>query len=72
MIEDVEQELNETARLILMEEPSITFRSFGLKLRTEMGGVGLREMGEMWTRYRGWDGRTGPTHNVETGERIAR
>jgi len=69
---DDDTELNETARLIIMDNESISMGAFGATLRRNMSRtVTLREIGWMWGKYRGFfNGATPPTHDVETGKPI--
>lgn len=65
-----DDEIDETARLILMESPHCSLMEFARALRENCGPLGLVEIGAAWRRYRWFDG--GPTHDVVTGERIVR
>lgn len=69
-------DMEETARLILMDDnPPKGLVEFRQRLKENTkhpDQVGVYETGELWTRYRGFDGRTPPTHNIETGERLWR
>lgn len=66
------QDVDETARLILMEKPNITLINFAQKLKelhpdlVDRVSVGAA----LWGKYRGFDGRSRPTHDFWTGERI--
>lgn len=67
----LDPDLDETARLLLMEDPSLALGNLAARIQAVRGGLPTAaEMGEIWGRYRGWDGRSRPTHDVETGERL--
>lgn len=67
-VTELDYEVDETARLILMEQPEIRMHPLSVRLGAELGRpVSVHEIGEVWRRYRGFDGRTLPTHDVETG-----
>lgn len=65
------QDIDETARLILMDGVS---RMYELKRQLEeyYPGVtfGVEGISAIWAKYVGFDGRVMPTHSVETGEPI--
>lgn len=63
-----DDDLDDTARLILMEKPDCSMREFADMLRRE-AFASLTEIGQLWRRYRGFDGRIMPTHDVQTGAR---
>jgi len=62
-------EIEESARLILMDNPSGPME-FTKKLRNEFyqTQISLEACMDLWGKYRGHDGRSKPTHDVETGE----
>lgn len=68
------EELDETARIILMEMHSEKIRRsayiFIKRLRSHHASCSLMEAYDLWTKYMGADGRIGPTHDFETGRRI--
>lgn len=67
---NLDPDIDETARLILMDEPDVRLYGLGVRLREELGrSVTVTELGVIWRRYRGFDSRTQPTHEVTTGER---
>lgn len=65
-------DLDDTARLILMDQPDISAPFLRQALRTEGFNTSLEEFLPLWTKYRGTRGRSGrrPTHDIETGERL--
>jgi hypothetical protein len=67
-------DLEETARLILMEDDAptglVAFRRRLQENTSDPDQVGIYETKTLWTRYRGFDGRVAPTHDVETGRRL--
>lgn len=60
--------IDESARLILMEDPAIDLRSLYRQLAEMHGEMTSSMIGTIWERYRGYDGRRAPTHDVETGQ----
>ncbi len=62
------QDIDETARLILMDEPGGS-RDFLGAMRREIPGVELVEILELWRKYRGLDSQP-PTHDIQTGRPI--
>lgn len=68
----IPSDLDDTARLILMDQPDISAPMLRRALRTEGVDTTLEEITAIWRRYRGRSGRGGhsATHDVETGERV--
>lgn len=66
----IPQDIDDTARLLLMERPDLDLIALHRALHAEGCPVTPAIVSDLWTRYRGWDGRTLPTHSVETGRRI--
>lgn len=66
----VSRELDDTARLILMDKPDINAPTLRWVLRKEGIDTSLEEFLQLWTKYRGRLGRGGhtATHDVETGK----
>lgn len=66
------QDLDDTTRLILMDQPGINAPMLRRALRDEGFDTSLEEFLEIWSKYRGTRGRGGrrPTHDVETGNRL--
>ncbi len=62
--------MDETARLLLMERPSMTPLDLYRALREYHPTITSGDNAAIWGKYRGWDGRTHPTHDVETGRRL--
>ena len=62
-------ELDETARIILLDEPSGP-KEFFDALRAEVPDVSIPDGMGLWSKYRGMDGRVWPTHDIATGRRI--
>lgn len=64
----IDGDLDIAARLVLLD-PAVDLIAF-------IGGVGISyslsraQTNEIWTRYRGWDSRTSPTHDIDTGKRL--
>lgn len=58
---------DDTVRLLLMDNPDMTLRELHEACRAELPGWSHGDTEQAWSRYRGWDGRTSPTHDVETG-----
>ncbi len=60
---------DETARLLLMDEPDglIAFHRAFVAIHP---GVTATLTGGFWGKYRGWDGRTRPTHDYVTGKHL--
>lgn len=67
---EISQDLDDAARLAFMDEPTITLLPLVRALRSEGREVSALQAAEIWARYRGYDGRTFPTHDVETGRRL--
>ena len=67
MTRDYEDDLDETARLILMEDSDCSIKDFAERMRQVHGSsVGIAELGRLSSRYRGkW-----ATHDPATGERL--
>jgi hypothetical protein len=65
-------DLDDTVRLLLMSEPRCTVRELAEKLKANgfPEGVPAIDLAALWTKYRGFDGRRPPTHDVATGERL--
>lgn len=66
----IDSDLDIAFRLILTEQPEIGLSNVVLALREQGYPVPSPKYNDLWTRYRGWDGRTDPTHDVNTGRRI--
>jgi hypothetical protein len=66
----IPQDIDDTARLLLMEQPDLDLIALHRALQSEGCQVSPVIVSDLWTKYRGWDGRTLPTHSVETGRRI--
>lgn len=64
-----EEDLDDTARLVLMDTPGISFSKFVMAVR-KTNAVDLMSAQTLFTKYRGWDGRRFPTHSIETGKRL--
>lgn len=63
-----DSEADETARLILMEDPEIGLFNFKREVDANLEReTSLREITDIWAKYRGFDGRTRPTHDYVTG-----
>jgi hypothetical protein len=66
--------MDETARLILMDEPEIRFTDFAISLREYHKDASVVDCKVIYRKYKGWGwdglGRTQPTHDIETGERL--
>jgi hypothetical protein len=60
--------LDDTARIILMESPSISFLKFSKLCREAEGKTPIEDLSLVWRKYRGLDGRIAPTHDIETGK----
>lgn len=60
--------IDESARLILMDDPTIDLRSLYRQLAEIHGEMNSSMIGTIWTMYRGYDGRQAPTHDVATGK----
>lgn len=60
------EELDETARLVLMDEPSGPV-DFARALRSVIPDTTVQEVAALWAKYRGLDGRSLPTHDYLTG-----
>lgn len=63
------EEVEETARLILMDNPSGP-KEFASLLRAEFepeNMIAIETIAELWRKYRGMDGHIRPTHSIETG-----
>lgn len=58
-----------TARLLLMDKPRglIEFHRAFLEVHPE---AAVRITSELWGKYRGYDGRTLPTHDYISGKRL--
>lgn len=67
--ERLSTEIDETARLVLMDWPSGP-AAFARILREYHPEASTRTILTLWGRYRGNDGRSLPTHDYRTGERI--
>lgn len=63
------EEADDTIRLLLMDNPDMSLSELHAAAKQELPGWNLGDTELMWTKYRGWDGRTSPTHDVETGRR---
>jgi hypothetical protein len=63
-------EIDETARLILMDRPAISLLNLARAVREYHPETDALTIGNIWAKYRGFDGRTQPTHDVQTGERL--
>ena len=74
-------DVDETARLVLMELESTAtpsrmslrparpdFMSFATMLRKVHPILTIVEVGNLWGKYMGWDGRSLPTHDYLTGQ----
>ena len=61
--------IDETARLVLMENPKINMIGLFEQLCSNHPDldVTVGMVGDIWRRYRGMDGRTRPTHDIESG-----
>lgn len=72
----ITSDMEETARLIFMDEnPPTGLVEFRQRLRENTKDpeqVGISETSELWARYMGFDGRSVPTHSLQTGERLWR
>lgn len=64
------QDIDETARLVLMSDARVGYMAFAEAMRDEHPGIPLAPIYDLWGKYRGWDGRTLPTHDIETGARL--
>jgi hypothetical protein len=65
-------DIEDTARLVLMEDPPPSGPvEFARRLRENASdSVDLHAISALWGRYRGYDGRTLPTHDIATGSRL--
>lgn len=65
-------ELDDTVRLILMDQPDLNGPMLRRALNTEGVTTTLREFAAVWRKYRGVQGRGAiqPTHDVNTGKPI--
>lgn len=59
-------DLDLTARLVLMDRPGISFGDFVEAVRAHRHAF-LMDLQKAYARYCGWDGRVMPTHDIETG-----
>lgn len=67
MFYDEEQDIDETARLILMEGGNdLRFAAFVIELRQYHELISLTDARVVWCKYRTW-GAARPWYNVETG-----
>lgn len=73
------EDIDETARLVLMDlisEPMLPSGSkFGLfveRVRAEFPRETLLDLKVLYAKYMGFDGRTLPTHDLESGESFLR
>lgn len=67
------EELDDTARLILMEMVDVGDRSL-IRFHHRLGVEGVDPLtvtlsGALWAKYMGYDGRSLPTHDLWTGRR---
>lgn len=67
----IPSDLDDTARLVLMEHPDASALEFGLRVRENAAGtVSATQAYVLWNRYVGSDPWTKPTHDIETGRRL--
>lgn len=64
----MDSDFDQTARLVLMDQTERSYLAFVRAMKSE-GYSNMGDLEQAWTRYCGWDGRTRPTHDIETGER---
>lgn len=62
-------EIEETARLLLLEGGD-SLLQFAQRVRDHHPATKHSDIVHLWAKYRGFDGRSFPTHDVETGEKI--
>lgn len=62
--------MDETARLILMEDSSGGFEKFVKAMRVYHEGISLMDCKALYSKYMGWDNRIQASHSIDTGERI--
>jgi hypothetical protein len=60
---------DDTARLILIDNPRISVTDFHIAMKEEHPDLGLVRFGDLCLKYRGMDGHL-PTHSAETGRRL--
>lgn len=65
----IPESVHETARIILLDRPSLMEFSNRLREATD-AFVTTAMIGKLWEMYVGFDGRQLPTHDIETGWRI--
>lgn len=63
-------DMDETARLILMDLPSRSMVAFAGRLREYHPEASVLDLQAIWEKYMGMDGRRAPTHDLETGNRL--
>jgi len=70
-------DIDETARLILMDDnrPKGVV-AFNRMLRENISKsdndrTSIEDVQRLWAKYMGMDGRTRPTHSIETGKRLS-
>jgi len=68
------EEMETTARLLLIMKADkgedYTLMEFAKDVREEHPTATQSDVSWLWQRYKGMDGRTKPTHNFYTGERL--
>lgn len=66
-----ETDVQETARLLFMDNPEMGFAEFTTAMRKFYDDrFSIGESKAVYTMYRGWDGRVGPSHDFMTGKRL--
>lgn len=69
-----DEDLDITARLILMEQRDYKVRSlarFVQEMRKHFPSADTLELIPFWKKYMGMDGRVAPTHDLDTGKRLS-
>lgn len=62
--------LEDTARLVLMDLSSRSGGAFVRETRDYHPEASLDDLQYIWEKYMGLDGRSQPTHDLQTGNRL--